>query len=189
LPQLMMEVVMRSKILAAALLVLCAAAAPAFAASDNLEMFRKVEKQVLQYPHFTIFDSVNAEITGGVVRLTGKVTMPYKADDIARRIARLEGVTKVDNRIETLPVSQFDDELRFRIARAIYTSPGFHMYANQVNPPIHVIVERGRVTLEGVVLNHMDRIVANALARNFLAFDVKNELKTEAEAKAELEKI
>jgi hypothetical protein len=59
----------------------------------------------------------------------------------------------------------------------------------QVNPPIHVIVERGRVTLEGVVLNNMDRIVANALARNFLAFEVKNALKTEAEAKAELEKI
>lgn len=174
--------------LAAALLVL-AAAAPAVAASDNLEMFRKVEKQVLQYPHFTIFDSVNTEIDGTVVRLTGKVTMPYKATDIERRIARIPGVTKVDNRIETLPVSQFDDELRFRIARAIYGSAGFHMYAMQVNPPIHVIVERGRVTLEGVVLNHMDRIIANVLARNFLAFDVRNALKTEAEAKAELEKI
>jgi hyperosmotically inducible protein len=175
--------------LAAAVLALCAAAAPAFAASDNLEMFRKVEKQVLQYPHFTIFDSINTEIDGTVVRLTGKVTMPYKADDIERRVAKIPGVTKVENRIETLPASQFDDELRFRIARAIYSNPGFHMYAMQVNPPIHVIVERGRVTLEGVVLNHMDRIVANALARNFLAFDVKNELKTEAEAKAEQEKI
>jgi hyperosmotically inducible protein len=174
--------------LLAALLVLLTAA-PAFAASDNLEMFRKVEKQVLQYPHFTIFDSVNTEIDGGAVRLTGKVTMPYKAADIERRVARIPGVTRVDNRIETLPASQFDDELRYRIARAIYSNPGFQMYAMQVNPPIHVIVERGRVTLEGVVMNNMDRIVANALARNFLAFDVKNELKTEAEAKAELEKI
>lgn len=176
------------KTLLPALLVLCIAA-PAAAASDNLEMFRKVERQVLQYPHFTIFDSINTEIDGGIVRLTGKVTMPYKANDIARRVARIPGVTKVDNRIETLPASQFDDELRFAIARAIYSNPSFHMYAMQVNPPIHVIVERGRVTLEGVVLSHMDRIIANALARNFLAFDVKNELKTEAEAKAELEKI
>jgi hyperosmotically inducible protein len=152
-------------------------------------MFRKIEKQVLQYPHFTIFDRVNTEIDGGVVRLTGKVTMPYKATDIARRVAKIPGVTKVDNRIETLPVSQMDDELRFAIARAIYSNPGFHMYAMQVNPPIHVIVEHGRVTLEGVVLSNMDRVIANAVARSFLTFDVRNELKTEAEAKAELEKI
>jgi hyperosmotically inducible protein len=86
-------------------------------------------------------------------------------------------------------VSQFDDELRFRIARAIYRNPALQMYANRVNPPIHVIVEHGRVTLEGVVLSNMDRVVVRSIASNFLAFDVKNELKTEAEAKAELEKI
>jgi hyperosmotically inducible protein len=179
---------MKSGLIAALLVTL--AAAPSFAAdSDNLQMFRKVEKQVLQYPHFTIFDSVNAEINNGVVQLTGRVTMPYKSADIERRIARLDGVTRVDNRIGVLPVSQFDDDLRFRIARAIYSNPALQMYAFRVNPPIHVIVEHGRVTLEGVVLSNMDRVVARSIASNFLAFDVKNELKTEAEAKAELEKI
>lgn len=179
---------MKTKLFAA-LVVLCLAA-PAFADDTKLQLFKSVEKQVLRYPHFTIFDSVNAEIgDGGAVLLTGKVTMPYKATDIARRVEKLAGVTKVVNRIETLPASQFDDELRIRIARAIYGSPGFYMYANQVNPPIHVIVEHGRVTLEGVVMNEMDRIIARAAASHFLAFDVKNELRTEAEAKQELEKL
>ena len=179
---------MTSRICAALLVLLLAA--PAFAAdSNNLQMFRKVEKQVLQYPHFTIFDSVNADIDNGVVTLTGKVTMPYKSTDIERRVRRLEGVTRVDNRITVLPVSQFDDELRFRIARAIYNNPAFYPYAFRVNPPIHVIVEHGRVTLEGVVISNVDRVLARSIASNFLAFDVRNELKTEAEAKAELEKI
>lgn len=173
----------------AAVIVLLAASAPAFAAGDNLQAFRKIEKQVLQYPHFTIFDSVSAEIDNGVVTLTGKVTMPYKRTDLERRIARIDGVQRVDNRITILPVSQFDDDLRFRIARAIYSNPAFQPYAFRVNPPIHVIVEHGRVTLQGVVNSNVDRVLARSIASGFLAFDVKNELKTEAEAKAELEKI
>jgi hyperosmotically inducible protein len=174
----------------AAVLVLLASSVPAFAAGeDTLQVFRKIEKQVLQYPHFTIFDSVNAEINDGVVTLTGKVTMPYKRTDLERRIARVDGVQKVHNRITVLPVSQFDDDLRFRIARAIYSNPVFQPYAFRVNPPIHVIVEHGRVTLEGVVISNVDRVLARSIASSFLAFDVKNELKTEAEAKAELEKI
>lgn len=173
----------------AALLVVLAIGAPAGAGEDNLQMFRKIEKQVLQYPHFTIFDSVNAQIDNGVVVLTGKVTMPYKRADIERRISRIDGIVKVNNQITVLPVSQFDDDLRFRIARAIYSNHNFQPYAFSVNPPIHVIVEHGRVTLEGVVNSNVDRVLARSIASGFLAFDIKNELKTEAEAKAELEKI
>jgi hyperosmotically inducible protein len=88
-----------------------------------------------------------------------------------------------------LPVSQFDDDLRFGIARAIYSNSNFRPYAFMVNPPIHVIVENGRVTLEGVVNSEVDRVLARSIASNFLAFDVKNELKTEAEVKQELEKL
>jgi hyperosmotically inducible protein len=178
---------MKLRILAALITVL--AAAPAFADDGRLQMFRQVEKQVLQYPHFTIFDSVNAEIDEGVVRLTGKVTMPYKRTDIERRVQKLTGVVKVDNRIEVLPVSQFDDNLRLRIARAIYGNPAFHMYSFRVNPPIHVIVEHGRVTLEGVVLSNVDRVLARSIASNFLAFEITNALKTESEAKQELESL
>jgi hypothetical protein len=58
-----------------------------------------------------------------------------------------------------------------------------------VNPPIHIIVEHGRVTLEGVVNSQVDRMLARSIASNFLSFDVKNELQTEAEAKAALEKL
>jgi hyperosmotically inducible periplasmic protein len=184
------EPIMFARLVATALVVLAAAtSAGASGQQENLQVFRDVQRQVLQYPHFTIFDSVNAQVDNGTVILTGKVTMPYKRNDIERRVRKLASVERLDNRIEVLPVSQFDDDLRFRIARAIYSNPNFRPFASMVNPPIHVIVERGRVTLEGVVNSQVDRMLARSIAANFLAFDVKNELKTEAEVKAELEQL
>ena len=98
-------------------------------------------------------------------------------------------MNRLVNKIEVLPVSQFDDDLRFRIARAIYSNPNFRSFASMVNPPIHIIVEHGRVTLEGVVNSQVDRMLARSIASSFLAFEVKNELQTEAEVKAALEKL
>ena len=180
---------MLTRFLAAAAVAL-ALSTPAFAAdSGNLQTFRDVQRQVLGYPHFTIFDSVNAQVDNGIVTLTGKVTMPYKKDDIERRIGKLSDVKQVIDKIEVLPVSQFDDALRIRIARAIYNNPAFSMYGSMVNPPIHVIVDRGHVTLEGVVNSDVDKMVARSIASSFPAFSVTNALKTEAEVKQELEKL
>src|SRR5687767_15983228 len=68
-----------------AALVLAGLSTPAAAQTENLQIFRAVQRQVLQYPHFTMFDSVYAQIDNGVVVLTGKVTMPYKGDAIEQR--------------------------------------------------------------------------------------------------------
>jgi hyperosmotically inducible protein len=175
---------------AAAVIVAFAMSTPAWAADrENLEVFRGVQQQVLRYSQFTIFDSVHAEVDDGIVTLAGKVTMPYKRDDIGRRVAKANGVRQVHNHIEVLPVSHFDDELRFRIARAIYGNSNFWTYATMVNPPIHVIVERGRVTLEGVVNSEVDRMLARSIAGSFDAFSVTNNLKTDAEMRVELERL
>jgi hyperosmotically inducible protein len=181
---------MLARFIATALVVLAgAASAGATEPKENLQVFREVQRQVLQYPHFTIFDSVSAQVDNGIVTLVGKVTMPYKKNDIERRVRRLPSVERLVNKIEVLPVSQFDDELRIRIARAIYSNPNFRPFATMVNPPIHIIVDHGRVTLEGVVNSEVDRMLARSIASNFLAFGVTNDLKTEAEVRAELEKL
>jgi hyperosmotically inducible protein len=167
-----------------------ALAAPAFADDANLQLFKAVQKQVLGYPQFGIFDAVHMQIDNGVVELTGKVTMPYKKTAIENRVAQVTGIRQVRNNIEVLPVSQFDDSLRLRIARAIYGNTNFWAYGSMVNPPIHIIVENGRVTLDGVVNNDVDRMLARSIASSFTSFGpVSNELKTNAEAKAELERL
>jgi len=67
------------------------------------------------------------------------------------------GVQKINNQIKTLPVSISDDQLRYTVARQIYGDPMFWNYAIQVNPPIHIVVENGRVTLTGVVASEVER--------------------------------
>jgi hyperosmotically inducible periplasmic protein len=156
---------------------------------ENYNIFTDVSKQVQRYVNFTVFDDVAASVDQGIVTLTGRVTMPYKREDIARRVSRVDGVKEVQNKIEVLPVSIFDDELRFRIARAIYGNPAFWHYASMANPPIHIVVERGRVTLAGVVNSNVERALARSLATGFGEFSVTNDLKTDAEMKQILERL
>ncbi len=154
----------------------------------DFQVLKDVATSVDRYVHFTIFDDVSASVKDGVVTLTGKVTMPYKHEDIAKRVAKISGVREVRDEIGVLPVSQFDDELRVRIARSIYGNSNFWNYGIMPNPPIHIVVEHGRVTLTGVVQSEVDRMLARSLATQFGALSVKNDLKTDAEVQATLEK-
>ena len=154
----------------------------------DLQVAKDIATTVQRYSRFTIFDDINAHVKDGVVTLTGKVTMPYKRDDIEKRIAKIDGVRSVSDQIAVLPVSQFDDELRYRIARSIYNNSNFWNYAIMPNPPIHIVVEHGRVTLTGVVQSDVDRMLARSLATQFGALSVTNALKTDAEVTEELAK-
>jgi hypothetical protein len=167
-------------------------AAPVWAGdAGNLQVYKDVSKSVQRYAFFTIFDSVHANFRdGGVVTLSGKVTMPYKATDIVKRVAKVDGVTQVVNKIEVLPVSQFDNQLRARLARAIYSNSSLANYGLGPNPSIHIIVERGHVTLDGVVMNNMDRQIARTVVGSVSnIFSIKNELKTDDEVSQDLEKL
>ena len=192
-PQIHMRI--RSRVLATLMTValsgpaIAAAQSPVVVERANYDVFKDVSTQVNRYVNFTVFDDVSASVVDGVVTLSGRVTMPYKRQDLERRVARVNGVRAVQNQIEVLPVSRFDDELRYRIARAIYGNPTFWHYAAMANPPIHIVVERGQVTLSGVVNSNVERALARSLAIGFGEFSVKNELKTDAEMKDILEKM
>jgi hyperosmotically inducible protein len=154
----------------------------------DLQVAKDIATSVLNYTRFTIFDDVSANVKDGVVTLTGKVTMPYKRDEIEKRVAKIDGVRSVSDEISVLPVSLFDDELRYRIARSIYNNSNFWNYAIMPNPPIHIVVEHGRVTLTGVVQSEVDRMLARSLATQFGAMSVTNALKTDAEVSDALAK-
>ena len=176
--------------LAIAVVVISALSTPAWAVqSENFELFQDVSKQVLRYPQLTVFDNISVAVDQGIVTLSGRVTMPYKSTDIERRVAGISGVQMVRNEIGVLPVSFFDDELRLGIARAIYGNSHFWRYGAMVNPPIRIVVENGRVTLEGVVNSNIDRMLARSIASSFNAFAVTNNLKTDEEVKRELERL
>jgi hyperosmotically inducible protein len=144
-----------------------------------------IGRSILGYTRLTIFDDISATVENGAVVLSGKVTMPFKKGDIEHRVAKIDGVRAVRNDITVLPVSPYDDQLRYRVSRAIYNNPSFWNYASMANPPIHIIVEGGRVTLSGVVNSNVERMLAGSLAIGNGELSVKNELKTDAEIKSE----
>lgn len=174
---------MRKQLLA---LVACLAiGAPVGAAQatqhKDFRIAHEVIASVNNYTQFTVFDDVSVGVEDGVVTLNGKVTMPYKRNEIEKRAAAVDGVREISNRISVLPVSMFDDDLRNQIARSIYGNSNFWDYAIMRNPPIHIVVDRGHVTLTGVVRSNVDRMLARSLANQFSAFSVTSKLKTDAE--------
>ncbi len=152
--------------------------------SRDLGIALEISHQIERYPQLTIFDYVSGTVDNGVVTLTGKVTMPFKKNDIAMQAGKISGVREVLNRIDVLPVSIYDDQLRRRIARAIYGNSAFWQYGAMANPPIHIIVEGGHVTLTGVVNSNVDRTLARSLATGFGEFSVTNDLRTDAEMRS-----
>jgi hyperosmotically inducible protein len=158
------------------------AAVPA-AAQDrhDARLARLITDEIRHYGRLTIFDDVNGQVENGIVTLTGRVTMPYKKNDLEKRVQKIDGVRELRSDVRVLPASITDDELRYRIARAIYGNPSFWNYAAMANPPIHIIVEHGRVTLTGVVNSNGERMLARSLATGNGELSVSNELRTDTE--------
>ena len=156
------------------------------AANDNdAQIAQKVVHEIRMYPRYTIFDNVNIKVHNGEVDLVGQVSQPFKKGDMGRLAQHVAGVRSVTNEIEVLPTSLFDDRLRLQVARSIYRDPSLSRYAIQAIPPIHVIVDNGHVTLEGVVNNDMEKTIAGVRASQVgLSFgQVLNNLRVENPAK------
>ena len=124
----------------------------------------RVRHEIVMYPYYGIFDNVTYRVSNGSVELTGAVTEPWKKDAIGKSVQRIAGVTSLTNSLEVLPLSQMDNRLRWQLARAIYSDPSLSRYAVQSIPPIHIIVDNGHVTLEGVVNNNLEKDVAGMRA-------------------------
>jgi hyperosmotically inducible protein len=141
---------------------------------------KEVRHEILMLPYFDVFDNIAYKVDGYNVTLLGQVTRPSLKTDTERAVKGIEGVEKVDNQIEVLPVSPMDDRLRLRLYRAIYGYAPLQRYALGVIKPIRIIVKNGQVTLEGVVANEGDKNFAGMRARGGPGtFKVTNNLAVE----------
>ena len=148
--------------------------------SDEV-LANKIAERIRRYSNYTIFDDVSVSVERGVATLSGRVTAAYKGKDMTRAASRVKGVLEVNNNLSELPVSIYDDQLRRSIARQIYRDPVFSRYAIHVNPPIHIIVERGQVTLTGAVNSKLERQKAEMIVRQtFGVFAVENRLQIDS---------
>lgn len=126
-----------------------------------------LRRAVLRYAYYTVFDDINFGLEDDYrVVLLGAVTEPFKKDEIEERVSKVFGVRGVDNRIEVLPLSPNDQDLRRALYYRIYRDSRFSDRANTVNPPIHIVVSRGVVALTGVVRSPVEARVLESIARS-----------------------
>jgi hyperosmotically inducible protein len=142
------------------------------------QITEKVRKELVTLPYYGVFDNLAYKVEGGTVTLYGQVTRPTTRSDAARRVARINGVSRVVNNIEVLPLSSFDDQIRRNMYRTIFNTGGLYRYAMGANPSIHIVVNNGHVTLEGIVDSIGDSRLANIAASGVPGvFSVTNNLR------------
>jgi hyperosmotically inducible periplasmic protein len=138
----------------------------------------QVRHQLVMLPWYSVFDNLEYSVQGNKVILAGQVVRPVLKDEAASAVKDIEGVQEVDNQIEVLPVSNFDDQIRRAELREIYSFPSLQRYALGTIPGIHIIVNNGHVTLEGAVDNQADKNVAGLRANSVPnVFSVTNNLR------------
>jgi len=140
-----------------------------------------VRHQLVMLPYYSVFDNLEFRIEGvDTVVLSGQVMRPSLKSDAESTVRRLEGVGKVVNSIEVLPLSPNDDRIRRAVHHAISAKPGLDRYFLRAVPPIHIIVKDGNVTLVGVVASQVDKDLAGLAAREVPGvFSLTNNLRVE----------
>ncbi len=148
--------------------------------AGNEHIAHEVRHELVMLPYYGVFDNLMFKVDGHTVTLLGEVTRPTLKSDAENVVKRVEGVQKVVNEIKVLPLSPMDNRIRIVEYRMIYSEPSLQKYAMQAVPPIHIIVDNGKVTLVGAVLNEADKNLAGIQANSVPGvFSVTNNLRVE----------
>ena len=141
-----------------------------------------VAGRIRAYVHYSIFDSIDLSVVDGALTLSGYVTEEIRVRELGRLASRVTGVRTLDNRIEVLPASVFDAQLRRRLAGAIYGHPLFSHLSFQTAPPLHIVVKNSNVILTGVVNSEAQRTLAEHIVLStFGVLGVENHLRLDSE--------
>jgi hyperosmotically inducible protein len=139
---------------------------------------REVRHELVMLPYYSVFDNLEFRLSGSVVMLSGQVTRPTLKKDAEYEVRRIEGVSRVVNNIEVLPLSPDDDRIRLAVYYALFNGNSPLMrYALGSVPSIHIVIKNGHVTLTGVVDNQGDKTIATHFANKVPGlFSVTNNL-------------
>ena len=153
-------------------------------------LYKEVRHELVMLPYYGVFDNLSYKVDrDGTVTLLGQVARPTLKSDAENVVKRIEGVEKVVNNLEVLPNSPNDDRIRRAAYRAIYGNDVLSQYQLRAVPPIHIIVNNGHITLEGVVARQMEKQVAGMQANGVPgAFSVTNNLIVEEQEKKDEKK-
>lgn len=140
----------------------------------------EVRHQLVMIPWLSVFDNLQYRVNGDNVTLMGQVVNPVTKDDAQKAVKGIEGVGQINNQIEVLPVSPFDNQIRRAEYRAIYSFPSLEKYGQLAVASIHIVVKNRHVTHDGVVQNQGDKNAAEIRAKGVPnVFSVTDNLQVE----------
>ncbi len=113
-----------------------------------------------------LFNNLTLDVKDGVATIGGQVRDYPSRDSAIATASTMPGVKDVVDNIEVLPTSNFDDDLRIRVARAIYGNTVLSRYASDPQKPIRIVVDNGHVSLYGVVDSQGDKNLAVIQAKS-----------------------
>lgn len=150
------------------------------AQDENAFIQREVLHELRLLPYYSVFDDIKFSVEGTHVTLSGEVANPVLKDEAAGAAKSVKGVTDVTNNIKVLPLSDMDNQIRRAEYRSIYSEPQLTKYSWESVQGIHIIVDNGHVTLEGIVDNQSDKNVAEIRAKSVPnVFSVTNNLEVQ----------
>jgi hyperosmotically inducible protein len=127
-----------------------------------------------------LFNFVTVSVKDGVATLSGATYNDVGRDSALALVNNTSGVKDVVDNISVAPVSNFDDRIRVSAMRAIYRDPVLSRYRSDPALPIRILVDNGKLTLYGTVMNPMDKQVAGMRASQvFGVFSVQNNLEVQ----------
>jgi hyperosmotically inducible periplasmic protein len=141
---------------------------------------RQVHSKLVTLPWYGVFDNLQYQINGTEVTLSGQLVSEHSVTkhDAENAVKSISGVTKVVNNIEVLPPSPFDDQIRRAEYRTIFSQSDLGRYTVGAVAQVRIVVKNGHVTLEGQVMNQMDKNIAGIVANSVPGvFSVTNNLR------------
>src|SRR3982074_1299594 len=91
------------------------------AAQVDARLVKRIRHELATLPYYGVFDWLEFEVRpDNTVVLRGQVVRPTTKSDAEARVKEVDGVSKVVNEIEVLPLSPMDDRLRLALYRTIY---------------------------------------------------------------------
>ena len=107
-----------------------------------------------------MFNAIGVSVDRGVVTLDGHARTYVDRASALALVSTTPGVLDVVDSIEVDPVSTLDDDIRIRVARAVYGDSAMRKYMIDPAKPIRISVQRGNVSLYGTVNSRMDAQIA-----------------------------
>ncbi|KXK00768.1 MAG: transport-associated protein [Acidobacteria bacterium OLB17] len=149
------------------------------AAGSATALEKKIMRTIENLPNYGVFDHISFALNdSGQVTLSGKVLSLGTSSIAKKAVEKLPGVTGVVNNIENLSNNASDDHIRHRMLATLAPQPVIGGLFQEPNPSVRIIVEHGRVSLEGWVANQGQKDTIYVLASGVPGvFKVTNDLR------------